>query len=270
MEVITDSPFDSVAQALMDTAAVGTVTGILPGTAAIGDIRADTNPSDGDWIRIGITTNYIQYRFKNTLAAAGDVLIGATRHDTAANLSAAINLGAGAGTAYHVSTPAGLVTSAIDADVLTITDKLACDRQEAWVLTESASNFSKRVPQGGIDGSTVFTISVGQTTAANSLTFSTEDHSTVTLPALMLATSTNVNLAGNAAMLRIWSDNAFKFKIQSSTDQTNWWDTTEGVVTITPSTMYSSFLTELHEFIRFVITENLNTDGTILDARVIY
>jgi hypothetical protein len=121
-----------------------------------------------------------------------------------------------------------------------------------------------------VDGTLLFTFAVGVTAAADVLTFSTEDHLTETLPALMLGTSNPINVQGRQAMLRLWADNGISYKIQSSTDQTNWTDTSEGTVALSASTLTNVLLAELHEFIRLVITTNANTGDTILDARCIY
>lgn len=58
--------------------------------------------TDGQQIVIGSTT----YTLKNTVGAAYSVKIGATKEDTAANLTAAINAGAGSGTLYGAGTSA--------------------------------------------------------------------------------------------------------------------------------------------------------------------
>lgn len=271
VEDITGDSLTSISQVIASAAAVGVITGSAPGIAAIGDVRADVNPTDGDTLTVGLTGNTLVYRFKNTLAAANDVKIGTTVQDTAANLNAAINLGAGSGTAYHGGTPLNPFLSAtVSVAVVTMTDRIACDRQLDWILTESASNFSKRAPIGGVDGILLFSIPAGQTSAADALTFSSEDHTTYTLPALMVGTSPSYAMGGSKAMVRIWGDAAIKWKIQSSTDLANWHDTSEGEETLSASTMTYLTLAELHEYIRFVVTENLNTTNTVLDARVIF
>jgi hypothetical protein len=71
-------------------------------------------------------------------------------------------------------------------------------------------------------------------------------------------------------MLRLWCNQGISYKVQSSTDQLNWYDTSEGTVALSASTLTYVTLAELCEFIRFVITTNANTSDSIADFRVIY
>ena len=270
-EAETTSLFSEIYQVSSAAAAVGVISGYAPGVAAIGDIRTDTNPSDGDTLEIGLVGSTVAYRFKTVIAQAYDVAIGATAADTTENLELAINAGGTPGSEYYAGTLINpFVVATRSVNVITLTDRVLCNRALGWSITESASNFSKRIPLGGEDGLLLFSIPVGQSFAADSLTFSTEDHLTETLPALMTGTSAYVTISGGVAMIRIWGDNAIKWKIQSSTDLLNWTDTSEGEQTLSASTMTYLTLAQLQEYIRFVITENTNTDGTILDARVIF
>jgi len=267
VEVLGGSAFDVLSQAILTAAQAGVVTAYAPGTAATGDIRTDTNPSDGATITIGGKV----YRFKNTLAAINDVKIGATATDTTLSLKRAINLDGTAGVDYYTGTTANAIYSAtVATTVITLTDLIACDRQVAQTITESASNFAIRQAIGGVDGTLLFTFAAGITSAANVLTFSTEDHSTETLPALMLPTSNAINVQGVQAMLRLWSNKALSYKVQSSTDQVNWNNTSEGIVALSASTLTYVTLAQRAEFIRLVITTNASADNAIFDARVIY
>lgn len=271
LEMVTSDTFTAISQLIFGATAAGTITASLPGTAATGDIRADLNPVDGATLTLGLTGYTKTYRFKDTLASAFDVKIGATKEDTAANLNAAINSSGTPGVEYYAGTTAHpIYSSTVSVDVITLTDKVPCARQLDTVITESASNFSKRVPIGGVDGAILATIAIGSISNSIPLTFSTEDHSTATLPALMTAVSSYVQVDGRRAMLRLWSDNAIDYKIQSSTDLINWTDTSEGTDTLAASTLTFVYLAEITDFIRFVIVTNANTDDTILDARVIY
>ena len=271
LESLSGSAFTAISQLQFDTTAAGTITASLPGTAATGDIRADLNPVDGATLTVGLTGYTKTYRFKDTLASAFDVKIGATKEDTAANLNAAINASGTPGVEYYTGTTAHpIYSSTVSVDVITLTDKVPCARQLDTIITESASNFSKRVPIGGVDGATLATIAIGSISNSIPLTFSTEDHATATLPALMTAVSSYVQVDGRRAMLRLWSDNAIDYKIQSSTDLINWTDTSEGTDTLTASTLTFVYLAEITDFIRFVIVTNANTSDTKLDARVIY
>lgn len=95
-------------------------------------------PNDGDTI----TVNGQTYRFKNTLAAAFDVKIGATHSETCDNIAAAIDLDAGAGTKYHAATTAvaGVEGSSNGQGRLKITADVK--GPSAITLSESCTNFS--------------------------------------------------------------------------------------------------------------------------------
>jgi hypothetical protein len=270
-EVETTSEFSAISQVIVDPAAAGVISGYAPGVAAVGDIRTDINPLDGATIEIGLVGATVAYRFKDTMAAAYDVQIGSTKEDTTENLKLAINAAGTPGSEYFAGTLINPFVSADhDVNVIELTDRIPCNRALGWEIVESASNFSKRIPLGGVDGLLLFSIPVGGTFAADSLTFSTEDHLTETLPALMTGTSAHVTVSGGVCMVRIWGDNAVKWKMQGSTDLINWTDTSEGEQTLSASTMTYLTLAQLQEYVRFVLTENTNTDGTILDARLIF
>lgn len=259
--------FDSISQAILGAAQAGSVTAYAPGTPASGDIRTDTNPADAATLTLGGKV----YRFKTTMASINDVQIGADATATTLALKKAINLDGVAGTDYFTGTTANAIYSAtVDTTVITITDRIPCLRQVAQTITESATNFAIRLPIGGVDGTLLFTLAATIVSAADVLTFSTEDHLTDTLPALMLGTSTSINVQGDQSMLRLWANNVITYKVQSSTDNVTWTDTSEGAVALVASTLTNVVLAELHEFIRLVITVNGNTGDTILDARVIY
>lgn len=270
-EVNTADQFTALVQATLASAPVGTVSAYQSGTAGVGDITGLVNPTDGDTLTIGITGNTTVYRFKNTLASAYDVKIGANVTATIANLKAAINADGTPGTEYFAGTLAHpLLSGTVATTVITVTDRIACLRSLAWTFTESSTNFALRVPNGGIDGTLLFSFGVGVATSANVLTFSTEDHTTETLPGYVVATSNYVATNGVKPMLRLWSDQAISYKIQSSTDLLTWTDTSEGTDSLSASTLTYVNLAERTEYLRFVITTNANATDTILDARVIY
>lgn len=270
-ETETTASFSALSQVISDAAAVGVISGRAPGVAAVGDIRTDSQPLDGDTLGIGFVGNLITYRLKNTPAAAYDVQIGATIADTTENLALAINAGGTPGSEYYAGTLINpFVAATYETGVMTLTDRLACNRQVAWEFSESAASFSKRLPIGGEDGLLLFEIPAGVAFAADPLTFSAEGHTGATLPALMTGTSPSVAVNGGAAMVRIWGDESIKWKIESSTDLINWHPTSEGEQTLTADTLTSVVLAQLHEYIRFVVTENTNASDVVLDARVVW
>lgn len=80
-----------------------TTSGIVYATFATNTLTSDaTNVTDGDTVVIGAIT----YRFKNTLALAYDVKIGASAAATLDNLKAAINASGTPGTEYFAGTVA--------------------------------------------------------------------------------------------------------------------------------------------------------------------
>ena len=271
VETQTADVFTAITQSLLASAPVGTITALKEGTAGVGDIRVDVIPLDGATLTVGLFGHTQSYRWKNTLASAYDVKIAGTLAGCASNFKAALNADGTPGTEYYAGTLANPYLSAtVDTAVVTTTDRIKCARQLAWVFTESASNFSKRVPTGGVDGTTLFSFAAGVSSAADPLTFSTEDHSTTTLPALMLGTSPGISIGGKQCMLRLWSDQTFDYHVESSTDLLNWNVTSEGNLTLAPSTLTNVILAELHEYIRFVIIANGNTTASKFDGRVIF
>jgi len=114
-------------QALSDAATALTAAGKMgSGTpvnavASTGAVALNDAPHEGDTVQIGTIT----YRFKGTLAQANDVLIEVSAADNAANLDAAINLGAGGGTKYHINTLINPdISSTVIDDDLTVTAKV--------------------------------------------------------------------------------------------------------------------------------------------------
>mgnify|MGYP003673781227 FL=1 len=270
-EAVTADSFTAVTQSILATAPAGIVSAYQAGTAGTGDITGLTNPTDGDTLTIGLTGVTQAYRFKNTLALAYDVKIGATASITMANLKAALNADGTPGTEYYTGTLVNpLLSATVATTVVTVTDRIACNRSIAWSFAESSTNFALRIPNDGADGTLLFSFAAGITNAANSLTFSTEDHLTETLPALMLGTSNHIQVNGVMPMLRLYSDQAISYKTESSTDLINWTTTSEGTVALSATTLTYVNLAERADFIRFVITTNANTTDTILDARLIY
>jgi hypothetical protein len=271
VEVNSTSSFSALTQAILGVGEAGTVSGYAAGTAAVGDITGLTNPSDGATLTIGLTGFTRAYRFKNTLAAAYDVKIGATVQDTMSNFSKAINASGTPGTEYYAGTLINSYLSAtVSTSVVTLTDRIPCNRQLAWTFTESASNFAKRVPSDGADGIQLFTFSPSVLTAANKLTFSTEDTVATTLPALMRGVSSAVSINGGTSMFRYYTDHAITVRFQSSTDNQNWHTTSEGDITLSTSAWTTVVFAQIHDFLRMVIVTNSNTTDTIFDARVVY
>lgn len=124
------------------------------GIKAIGDIRIDVLPVDGDTIVVNSGSVGKTYRFKNTLAAVNDVKIGATIIATALSLASAIMLNGTAGTDYYATTTIHPIFTAVAyGAVVVLTDKIGCLRANGYTLTASSgARFSTRTPSGGVDG----------------------------------------------------------------------------------------------------------------------
>ena len=131
----------------VDKPAVATVsaTGLI--TAVEGSVAAskvltsnNTNVSDNDTVTIGA----IVYRFKNTMAQANDVKIGADADTSLANLRAAINGTGTPGTEYFAGTSASPVATcgAVTAHAVTVTAKVKGAGGNAIAIAESAVTLS--------------------------------------------------------------------------------------------------------------------------------
>jgi hypothetical protein len=113
----------------VDLSAVSTAaTGVLT-------ITSGQNAGNDETVVIGART----YTFKTALTgAANEVLIGADRSASGANLAAAINAGSGAGTTYGTGTVAHAdVTAANASGVVTITAKLKGTAANSIATTET-------------------------------------------------------------------------------------------------------------------------------------
>ena len=102
-----------------DAIAFQTIDGVTPNdnnfveaalVAATGTLTFTANPLNTETV----VMDTITYKFVTVLAAANDVLIGATTEDSMDNLKAAVNFEAGEGTLYGTGTVQNATISAID------------------------------------------------------------------------------------------------------------------------------------------------------------
>lgn len=134
-----------------------TVAGGTPIAAvkASGTITMTDVPTTADTVTIG----GIVYTFKDTLAAAYDVKIGAGEEATGDNLKAAINADGTAGVNYFAGTLANPVVTAVSngAGVVTVSAIYAGTQGNAITLAESADNttVSGAALTGGVDADAV-------------------------------------------------------------------------------------------------------------------
>jgi flagellin len=106
--------------------AAGTTTVNTPQVLATGEVSLGAQPNVGDQVTIGGTT----YTFQTTVAAAGDVQIGATANATLVNLADAINDTGGtngAGGTYDVTAANADVTAVAPVGTTLTVSSLAAD-----------------------------------------------------------------------------------------------------------------------------------------------
>ena len=125
-----------------------------------------TQPSDGQTVTVATKDGSTPavYRYKTVMAQTYDVQIGASLNTTLANLAAAINAGAGAGTAYYTGTLANFNVSAAQLPVeqVEVTALVAGTAGNALATstTASAGSWTGTTLAGGTDipGPSAFTL----------------------------------------------------------------------------------------------------------------
>ena len=148
----------STTTGLLSAAALGLVAGTIttnvPAVASTATVSATGLPSAGETINVAGQT----YTFRATLTGANDVLIGGTLAATMANLAAAVNGTAGAGTTYGTGTTANANASAVvNGSVLNLTAKTAGTAGNSLALSSTSSVLSLVSWAGGAAASTTTT-----------------------------------------------------------------------------------------------------------------
>lgn len=133
LEALTPVGFD-------DSGALAPATvGGAAGVQASGVLTFSGTGTDADTVTIGTRT----YTLKTAAASADQVKIGATAAETAANLTAAINGGAGSGTLYGTGTvPHAVVNARVTGAVVTVTAKAAGTAANSLGTTEAGTGTS--------------------------------------------------------------------------------------------------------------------------------
>lgn len=129
------------------------------GSKASGTITFAGVPTADDTVTIGARV----YTFKAAVSAADEVLIGASGAASASNLSAAINAGAGSGTAYGSGTVAHAdVDASVSGSVVTVTAKASGTAGNAIALLKSGTNItvSGATLTGGTAGGATYVVDV--------------------------------------------------------------------------------------------------------------
>lgn len=125
--------------------------GSTTGTQATGVLTFSDQPANTETVVIGTKT----YTFQTTLTEVdGNVLIGGTTADSIANLANAINLGAGAGTAYAEAMTANAdVTAVAGATTLTVTAITGGTAGNSIASTDTVTDadWGDTVLGGGVD-----------------------------------------------------------------------------------------------------------------------
>ncbi len=230
-EVLSTNTFSSLISFTFAGPNAGTVSLYNAGIAAVGTVIISAQPANLDTVRITLGSFTQTYRFVTVLASANDVLIGADETATAVNLRRAIRDGdavrgdgTGEGTLYGTGTTANpyLDVTDISGQILTLTDLVPCLRQLTWALTQTVgATLSLRSPIGGMDGTLLATITIGETGVYPAILLDDE-----TLTLLALPPSTNwfsdwIVVEGQGATLYLSCSNvvtAITAKYQVSTD----------------------------------------------------
>lgn len=142
-------------------------TGIGLGAQATGTLTAIGQPTANDTVTIGAKT----YKFVASVSAANDVAIGANVTATLANLAAAINGGAGAGTAYGTGTTANAGATAVaSGSTVALTAITAGAAGNALATTSSSAAvmaFSAGTLTNGSDGGSLTSASAATATLSS-------------------------------------------------------------------------------------------------------
>tara|TARA_R100001510_G_scaffold18173_1_gene15571 strand:+ start:950 stop:2014 length:1065 start_codon:yes stop_codon:yes gene_type:complete len=183
------------------------------GTPATGSVKITNQPSDGENIQIGLTGFLFTYTFKTNVAGsqAGQVKIGTNTSETADNLASAINdAQTGAtnpieNTDYKAYSSHPYLSATSSSGTITLTDKINCKRQLAWVITPyDAADFAICPIRGGIDGTLIVAMAAGTNSASLSstsgLSLDSEDLTTANVISGVPTFSDAVRVGGRFAL----------------------------------------------------------------------
>jgi len=158
----------------------GTLAGIgsvfsNDGTAATGSVKVTSQPSDGETFIIGLTGFLTTFTFKTSVSSGGHVKIGSSTAETADNLASAINdaqtgsSNPSDNTDWNVTSAHPYLTATSSSGTITLTDRINCKRQLAWVITPyDASDYAICPIRGGIDGTLIIAMAAGTNSASTS------------------------------------------------------------------------------------------------------
>lgn len=276
VEVSGADLFTKALSASLSAAQDGNISIYREGEKAGGICYLTGQPADGNYVEIGLVGFVQRYTFKTALTgSANEVFIGATVADTALNLKKAINDEGVEATNYGTGTAINPhVTAAVDGAILSLTDKIGCNRLLGWAFAKSGANISVLNPIGGVDGVLIATIQVLGTTVFNAISLDDEELALHALPGLVDWTSDPVAVSGKNFSLHISSENvatAMAAKYQYSTQAsapTIWRD---GISAVADLDNNSQIITpgELVPFVRLKIN-NTNAAAASVNAKIVF
>tara|TARA_R110002020_G_scaffold29874_3_gene94321 strand:+ start:4176 stop:5255 length:1080 start_codon:yes stop_codon:yes gene_type:complete len=216
------------------------------GVSSSGTITVLSQPADGDSLTIGLSGFVKVFTWETgDTDANGKVKSVASASTCASNLAMAINdstsgISGGYGTPAegtgdnawnNTDGPNPYLTATVSGATVTVTDKIACARQLAWVTTASdASKVSVSAIRGGIDGTKLVDIPATSTSASTSsisgVDLDSEDLATTNASGLLTGASDSMAVRGRFVVdIRCQDPGAsVAAKIQTSNDNTNWRD----------------------------------------------
>jgi hypothetical protein len=209
-----------------------------------------------------------------TADAADQVAIGATTGDTATNLKKAINDEGTEGTHYGTDTAINAyLSAAVDGAILTLTDKIGCNRYLGWACAKSGTNLSIANPTGGVDGTLLTSLTAGTTSAYNAFSLDDEDVDQNLMPALTDWTSDPIQVGGKRFSIHLKASDvttAMVASYQYSTQASSLTVWNNGASSITSLDNNSQVITptEVVEWVRLRIL-NSNTAAASVNAKLV-
>lgn len=280
-ELRTADVFSSLTQAVLASAAAGTVTVRQLGTKGAAALIVTTNPSNLDTVTIGLIGFTQVYTFKSVLASAYDVLIGATASDTAENLRRAMwngNVargdGDGAGTLYGNSTVANphLEPTAISGQQIAVADLLECARQLSWSFTQSGTGLSLPATLfGGVDGTLIASLAPGDTATFNNFNLDDEALAANKLPALFTGKSDWMGVFGRP-IFQLRAANLVSgvaVSYEYSNDKTNFLAGATSISNLDNNVQNIDPAEKWFSYVRLNVSANANTTGSSINAKIL-
>lgn len=277
IEVVTTKEFDSITKIALSAVTAGTINVWGEGSAARGDIRADSLPADGNQFELGVAGDTVVYTFRTAItdSTPNEILIPGTLPELADNLASAINdLSTGPsnpteGVDWSSATVANPYFEAVKDDdaVIGISDRAAINRSRDYVVTETLSHFSVRKPIGGATGPLLVQIVPGELGLSVALALSTSDLTETTIPGNFDFVSDKIGVDGNEWTIELRSsENATTFA-NAEVELSNEFADSAEILQVQPITLNGTPLKMLINgpqerllFVRFKITNSAATD----------